>query len=658
MRASQFVGRVGGLALGLGVGAMLYTGAVASADSDSPATEGRAGAQSAPGHSSAGPRARKASAPVTAGTAARNQDQTSAGPARAPRASSALAVPAETRSDDSAAVTPPSAAAATTTTAAVRPAAAATALPDGCTRSSAACAIIMGPSGVPFPSGDYAAAVDALYIQPNLPGVQFDSQVVFTPEGAYPATGIKVLPLPISADQGQEELEYVIQTLQPGNTPSIPMTLFGFSQSAVITSRLQRDLYADPTLLPGLDRDQLTFITVGQEMNPNGGWFARFPGLNTPSLGEFFYGSTGYISEVSAGDPQFAYPLTNYTLQYDGFADAPRYPGNFLSALNASLGILLVHTQYGSPSYFYNTYLETDYLMATRGPGVACNEGSPSCIKLPVKEIPGLPTPTYYMITTPNLPLLAPLRAIPLIGQPLAALIQPVLRVIVDLGYADPAHGFSSGVQPDANVAMPFGIFPNVNPLEVIQRLIDGVVQGVGDFVTAVVREITGIGQGLLYGAMSVLPGLSSPPSTDPADPPAAPGDFITAVFNVIDGIDNAITTAATWVSASASAVYATLLATADFLNAAVFTLPAYDVSLFLEGIKQAISGDPIGGLINAIGRPIAADLGLASTIIVIQLAVWLSAVAAVITGCGPSAPTAWYYLPGVKIPAVCGAPD
>lgn len=650
MRASQFVGRVGGLALGLGVGAMLYTGAVASADSDSPATEGRAGAQSASGHSSAGPRARKASAPVTAGTAARTQDQTSAGPARAPRASSALAVPAETRSDGSAAVTPPSAAATT----AVRPAAAATPLPDGCTRSSAACAIIMGPSGVPFPSGDYAAAVDALYIQPNLPGVQFDSQVVFTPEGAYPATGIKVLPLPISADQGQEELEYVIQTLQPGNTPSIPMTLFGFSQSAVITSRLQRDLYADPTLLPGLDRDQLTFITVGQEMNPNGGWFARFPGLNTPSLGEFFYGSTGYISEVSAGDPQFAYPLTNYTLQYDGFADSPRYAGNFLSSLNAAMGILLVHTQYANPAYFYNTYLDIDYTLATKGPGVACGEGGPdsACMKLPVKEIPGLPTPNYYFIQTPNLPLLAPLRAIPLIGQPLAALIQPVLRVIVDLGYADPAHGFYSATQPDANVAMPFGILPNVNPLEVIQRLIDGVVQGVGDFVTAVVNEISGIGRGLLSLT------LPSPPSTDPAGPPAATGDFITTVLNVIDGIDTAISTVATWISASASAAYATLLATADFVNAAVFTLPAYDASLFLEGITQAITGDPLAGLINAIGRPIAADIGLASTIVVIQLAVWLSALAAVITGCGPSAPTAWYYLPGVKIAAVCGAPD
>lgn len=50
-------------------------------------------------------------------------------------------------------------------------------------------------------------------------------------------------------------------------------------------------------------------------------------------------------------------------------------------------------------------------------------------------------TQSYYFIRTENLPLLAPLRAIPIIGEPLAALVQPALKVIVDLGYGDPAHG-------------------------------------------------------------------------------------------------------------------------------------------------------------------------------------------------------------------------
>ena len=47
----------------------------------------------------------------------------------------------------------------------------------------------------------------------------------------------------------------------------------------------------------------------------------------------------------------------------------------------------------------------------------------------------------YYMIPTQNLPLLDPLRAIPVVGTPLADLLQPDLRVLVNLGYGDPNFG-------------------------------------------------------------------------------------------------------------------------------------------------------------------------------------------------------------------------
>jgi len=52
------------------------------------------------------------------------------------------------------------------------------------------------------------------------------------------------------------------------------------------------------------------------------------------------------------------------------------------------------------------------------------------------------------------------------------------------------------------------------------------------------------------------------------------------------------------------------LLPTADVINAAVISVPAYDVSLFIDGIAQAVGGDPVG-LIHAIGDPIVADVGL-----------------------------------------------
>ena len=490
--------------------------------------------------------------------------------------------------------------------------------------------MIIGPSGVPVPNGRYALNAQFLYLNQYMPD-GYDSQLVFTPEGAYPVTGIKNLPLPISADEGLEILIDTLQALQPNDTVNpVPITIFGFSQSAVISSLLQRELQANPDLLPGLNRNQLTFVTVGQEMSPNGGWFARFPGFNTPPLGEYFYGSTGYANATDTGDPQFAYPVTNYSLEYDGFADSPRYPLNFLSALNAAMGILFVHVNYNSPAYFANTYGLTDPITLD-GPAKACAEGSSSyCHELPVLPgPPGSPEQKYYFIETPNLPLLAPLRLVPLIGNPLAALIQPVLKVIVDLGYGDPAHGFPSATQPDANVALPFGLFPDVSPVEVLTRLVDGVGEGITDFFNAfgqnglLQQELNAIGDSWNWALPA--PGPLAIPSLD---------DLLTSVQNGVVEI-------ASRVSAGASALYATLLATADFINAGLITLPGYNISLFIDGIKQAINGEPIQGLINAIGRPIAADVGMLATIIVVQVAVWLEGILAAVTGCGPAAPTA-----------------
>ena len=43
------------------------------------------------------------------------------------------------------------------------------------------------------------------------------------------------------------------------------------------------------------------------------------------------------------------------------------------------------------------------------------------------------------------------------------------------------------------------------------------------------------------------------------------------------------------------------------------------------------ISGDPIGGLINAIGLPVAASVGLATTAALVGVLVWLQGAAALL---------------------------
>ncbi len=669
MRAGTYVGRVGGLAVALGVGAAVLGGtSVAWADDDAATSVG--GRESAGtarqshdraatpaggrGGSGAGPSSTGASTARSAGTVAvARQDRVSAavdnvgGSADSP--APAAVVSAVVVAASAAAVDPEPVAEAAPVTASVTALAepldeppaddpsdpvastlawtmAATTRRDAaaaaadfqlgvCTQSSAACTYIMGPSGVPIPTDNYVRTVMDYYVLPNNPGIDYTAQAVYTPEGAYPVTGIKVLPLTISAEQGQIILEDTVEILQPGlGEDVVPITFFGFSQSAVITSLLQRDLATDPAVLPGVDRDEINFVTVGQEMNPNGGWFSRYPGLNAASLGEYFFGST----------PEDAFPTVNYTLEYDGFADSPRYPLNFLSSLNAAMGILLVHVNYGNPNYFKNVYGETD-TMYTDGPGRACQDGNSNCIALPTTA----DDQKYYLMKTPDLPLLAPLRAIPLIGTPLADLIQPVLKVIVNLGYGDPAHGFTSATQPMANVATPLGLFPDVSPLEVLEQLVAGVGQGISDFISdlapggSVSQELTAFGAAV--GSIS-LPDLGSLtiPTIDEA---------ITAVQGVVTDVGARI-------SAGASALYATVLATADFINSGLVSMPTYDIVLVLEGVKQIFNGQVIEGLINAVGLPIAADVGLIAYIGVLQVAVWLEGILAALTGCGPAAPT------------------
>jgi hypothetical protein len=99
----------------------------------------------------------------------------------------------------------------------------------------------------------------------------------------------------------------------------------------------------------------------------------------------------------------------------------------------------------------------------------------------------------------------------------------------------------------------------------------------------------------------------------------------------LISAVQNAISAIADRISASAAGLYAALLPTADIVNAIAISVPAYDINLVLDGVQQAISGHPIKGLINAIGLPIAANVGLVTTASLIGVLVWLQGLVAVI---------------------------
>ncbi len=253
------------------------------------------------------------------------------------------------------------------------------------------------------------------------------------------------------------------------------------------------------------------------------------------------------------------------------------------------------------------------------------------------------PSQKYYIIPTENLPLLEPLRLIPVIGNPpIADLLQPALKVIVNLGYGNPPnYGWSTDGY--ANVQSTFGFIPDVNwGGQVAQLFAAGVAQGISDFVADISPG------GIMWQELAAL----HLPKPVPAPVfPAPPTGVISALQTVISDV-------AYTISSSSAALYAAALPTADIVNAIGTMLPAYDANLFLGGIQQALSGDVITGLVNAVGLPLAATVGLGTTAALIEVLVLLQAVEG---GSSARRPTFRYtaigYSESIVAEAVPGAP-
>jgi PE-PPE domain len=426
-----------------------------------------------------------------------------------------------------------------------------------------------------------------------------NAQSLFTPEGLYPLTGVKDLTLDVSVPRGLSILDTSIkQTL--ANNPGGSVSVLGLSQSSIISS-LEMENLANPALNPNPPTaTQLSFTLLGDQMNPNGGLLARFPDLpagqplHLPSLGVTFYGAT---------PSNTIYPTNIFTQEYDGYADFPQYPINLISDLNAFAGIYYVHGNYPvNPSAL--------------PPGYG------------IQQLPTSPGYTgvtnYYMVTNPNLPLLDPLRAIPVIGNPIADLLQPDLTTIVNLGYGNPNYGWSQG---PADVQTYFGLFPHVSQAVIAQDLVTGAHQGAHAFVSDIQAEssslsVTGVANSLK--SLTVSGASASPLPATLTSALSSPDSFIAALQAANTNFSNAI-------SNTAATAYSVLLPTADIANAVITVLPSYDVNLFLSGIQQALDGDVIGGLQYALIAPLAADAGLLTLAGGIELEVLLNALGSIV---------------------------
>jgi hypothetical protein len=449
--------------------------------------------------------------------------------------------------------------------------------------------LVIGASGVPIPGSIpmYVPAADQQYLDnpfthfyPDLTFYQATpsnpyGEGVFTPEGLYPLTGAGVHQLYLnyptaddgfpalssSVGQGMAILESTIAADQAAGDTS---TVFGYSQSSTVASYVMQQL--DPKGTPQPDSG-LQFLLVADPSNPNGGALERFAGfeptsgppvsdpLSLPSLGFVFDNAT----------PADDYVTSIYSLEYDGFADFPRYPLNFLSDLNAFLGIATLH----------GTYLNG----FEPGHGGPTAEQIANAILLPGSAGDGTADSltNYYMIDET-----APLVSV--LPTQLQELLGPDLTYLINLGYGDGSLGYSVTPDSPANIPTPFGLFPDVSLSTVLSTLATDTEQGFQNLMSGTDPYSAALDPAT--SSATSFTDLLSALSADAADPAATFTDFVNAI------------------SSAASTAYSTLLPLADIGNALLTSLPAYDLSLFTDNLSN-------GDLLDALGLPIAANTGM-----------------------------------------------
>lgn len=290
-------------------------------------------------------------------------------------------------------------------------------------------ALIMGYAGTPDPDQSYVSQVMDLFLNPNPP--EFSGQPVFP--GYAPVVQIT----PEGADfqqvmtQGASDLNQgIMQQLGEGNK----VVVFGYSESTSIATQEMVNLAALPPDQQPNPAD-LQFVLVEDLNNPDGGFANRFPSLLDGSF--------------PATPADTAYTTDIYTVEYSGSSDFPQYPSDLLADANAVAGFIDLHPFLlpGWPTGFSSSELAGAVLEPT-SPGYDGNT-------------------EYFLIPTQDLPLLDGLRAI---NPAMADLIQPDLRVIIDLGYD--RTGFANVTTP-ADMSM-----PNIDWTTVNAELALGAQQG------------------------------------------------------------------------------------------------------------------------------------------------------------------------------------
>lgn len=259
-------------------------------------------------------------------------------------------------------------------------------------------ALVMGHAFLPTPDETYIQEVIGTYVDPSTP--YFLGQPVYNVDNAIGVTTPET-DYGSGNTQGVADLDTAInEQIAAGNND---LVVVGYSMSNSVATQEMINLAAEGNPdSPTVDSPGLTFVLAEDLNTPDGGFFTRFPGVGgvtipaTPS-------DTPYTTDI-------------YSIEYSGASDFPQYDSNLLADLNAADGYVDLHP-----------YLLTDwpaYFTPAELAGAVAENTSSADVNT-----------DYYIIPTQDLPLLNDLRDGPGAESAYADLIQPDMRVLVDLGY-------------------------------------------------------------------------------------------------------------------------------------------------------------------------------------------------------------------------------
>ncbi|MFI5509180.1 PE-PPE domain-containing protein [Mycobacterium sp. NPDC051804] len=267
----------------------------------------------------------------------------------------------------------------------------------------------------------------------------------------------------VSVADGVDNLEEELQALKDaGYTGDV--VIAGYSQGGRVASIAKTKIASGEWADLISELEDIEFVFIGNPNRPNGGILSRFGILGTIP-----------IIDVTTGQPtptDTGFKTEDWAIRWEGIADFPQYLLNPLAVANSLLGFYYDHGTYlainedSDPDETPAGYSIAEWKELTKNPHLYPRN-------VQIQHVPGSDT-TYYTVTPKVLPLVRPLHSIPFLGKPIADLIEPALRVIIE------ETGYNRNIP--FGQATPIELFPLFDPVTLIVKLIPAIFQGINNF--------------------------------------------------------------------------------------------------------------------------------------------------------------------------------